>query len=97
MDINISVEGPVVHAALVGSLNAATAGELEAALAPVIDGAEEVRFDFTGLEYLSSAGLRVLMMTYKRLGGSGVRIDSACDEIREIFDITGFSALFDIR
>lgn len=97
MDININAEGPVVHVALTGSLNAATAGELEAALAPVLDGANEVRFDFTELEYLSSAGLRVLMMTYKRLGGMGIRIDNACDDIREVFDITGFSALFDIR
>ena len=97
MDININVEGPVAHVALTGSLNAATAGELEAAMAPVLGGAKEIHFDFAGLEYLSSAGLRVLMMTYKRLGGAGVRIDNACDDIREVFDITGFSALFDIR
>lgn len=97
MEIEISTEGSVVHVALTGSLNAATAGELEAALAPELPAASEVRFDFSGLEYLSSAGLRVLMMTYKKLSGTGVRIDNVCDEIREVFDITGFSALLDIR
>lgn len=97
MDIQIKVEDAVIHVALAGSLNAATAGELEEALTPHLAAAAEVQFDFTELEYLSSAGLRVLMMTYKRLGGTGVRIDGACNEIREVFDITGFSALFDIR
>lgn len=97
MEIQVNTEGPLVHVALKGSLNATTSSELEEALAPHLDGAEGVQFDFAGVEYLSSAGLRVLMMTYKRLGGAGVRIDNACDEIREVFDITGFSALFDIR
>lgn len=97
MDIQLHAEGPVLHAALAGSLNAATAGELEAALAPYMDDASEIQFDFANLEYLSSAGLRVLMMMYKRLDGTGVIILNAREEIREVFDITGFSALFDIR
>lgn len=96
MEIAIDKEGPVARVALHGSLNAATASELEAALMPALVDVAEVQFDFAGLEYLSSAGLRVLMMVYKRLGGTGVRIEHACDEIREVFDITGFSALFDI-
>lgn len=97
MKITVEMDGSVAKVALAGSLNAATASELEAELSPVLPGASEVQFDFSELEYLSSAGLRVLMMVYKRLGGSGVSIENACDEIREVFDITGFSAIFDIR
>lgn len=97
MDIKVNVDGQTANVSLAGSLSAATAGELEEALAPVLSGVREVHFDFADLEYLSSAGLRVLMMTYKRLGGTGLSVDNACDEIREVFDITGFSALFDIR
>lgn len=96
MEITANVDGPVARVALVGSLNAATSAELETALASKLDGVSEIRFDFAGLEYISSAGLRVLMMVYKRLGGKGVYIDNANEEIREVFDITGFSSLFDI-
>lgn len=97
MEIKINIEDAVVRVALTGSLNATTASDLEAVLEESLSGAKEAIFDFSKLEYLSSAGLRVLMMTYKRLGGTGVRIENAREEIREIFDITGFSSLFDVH
>lgn len=97
MDITTDLDGSQAYVALAGSLNTNTASELEAALNPIIPQVNAIVFDFTNLEYVSSAGLRVLMMTFKRLGGSGVSIEHASDEVREVFDITGFSALFDIR
>ena len=97
MDVQVDIEGSDATAVLRGSLNTNTAGDLEAALAPIMGQAKSITFDFTELDYVSSAGLRVLMMAFKRLGGQGVVIEHASDEIREVFDITGFSALFDIR
>ena len=99
MDIKIDDAGREVRVALTGSLNTNTVGELEAALEPVLSGgaADSLVFDFAGLEYISSAGLRVLMMAFKRLGGGGVAVENASTEVRDVFDITGFSALFDIR
>lgn len=96
MDIDITTEGDIGRVALAGSLNTNTAGELESALDSVLDQVKSLVFDFTDLDYVSSAGLRVLMMAFKRLGG-GVAVEHASDEIREVFDITGFSTLFDIR
>lgn len=97
MDIDITTEGDIGRVALAGSLNTNTAGELESALDSVLDQVKSLVFDFTDLDYVSSAGLRVLMMAFKRLGGQGVTIEHASDEIREVLDITGFSTLFDVR
>lgn len=97
MDVKVNVEGRSAAVALAGSLNTNTASQLEAALDPVIGQVDDIVFDFAELDYVSSAGLRVLMMAFKRLGGQGVSIEHASDEIREVFDITGFATLFDIR
>lgn len=97
MDVSVQVLDGAATVVLAGSLNTNTSSELEAALEPVFGQATSITFDFTQLDYISSAGLRVLMMTFKRLGGQGVAIEHASDEVREVFDITGFSALFDIR
>ena len=49
--------------------------------------------DGTELQYVSSAGLRVMLMAVKRLGDGSVSIDNASSEVKEIFDTTGFSEL----
>lgn len=95
MDITTSIEDGIAHVALMGSLNTNTASELEEALEPLLGTAGRLVFDFAGLDYISSAGLRVLLMAYKRLGDVEVR--GASDEVREVFDITGFSDLISLR
>ncbi|MDM8289005.1 STAS domain-containing protein [Slackia piriformis] len=95
MDITTSIDGTKATVHLTGSLNTGTAPDLEAALTPIFDQATELTFDFDGLEYVSSAGLRVLMVAYKQYGA--ITVEHACDEIREVFDITGFSDIIDVR
>lgn len=97
MDIDISTNGTEARVVLSGSLNTTTAPELERALTPLFGTADSLTFDFSELEYISSAGLRVMMVAYKGLNQRGVAIEGANDEAREVFDITGFSALFDVR
>ena len=97
MNVAVNIEGTCAQVGVTGSLNTNTASQLEAALEDVFSQATSITFDFDGLEYVSSAGLRVLMMAFKRLGGQGVAIEHASDEIREVLDITGFSTLFDVR
>lgn len=98
MEITIGYEGDVAHVALDGSLNTNTASELENALAPVLGKAAGIVFDFDRLEYVSSAGLRVLMIAYKKIGPAGeFAIEGASDEVREVFEITGFSDIFELR
>ena len=57
------------------------------------DGIHKIVIDGTELQYVSSAGLRVMLMAVKRLGDGSVSIDNASDEVKEIFDTTGFSEL----
>ena len=97
MNIAVKNENGLACVALDGSLNTNTSRELVEALAPLWGSVESIVFDFSELDYISSAGLRVLMITLKRLGGSGVSIVHASDEVREILDITSFSSLFDVK
>lgn len=97
MDVRIDRDGDAARVAITGSLNTNTASQLEREIDPVLDQVRAMTFDCAELDYVSSAGLRVFMVAYKRLGGQGVGIEHVNDEIREVLDITGFSTLFDVR
>lgn len=97
MDVQVQREGASARVAVSGSLNTNTASQLEGELEPLFGEVTEIAFDFSDLDYISSAGLRVIMMTFKRLGGTGVSVAGASDEVREVFDITGFSGLFEVK
>lgn len=98
IEINIAAGTGEATVAVAGYLNANTAPDLEERLASVLDDCTSVTFDFSGLEYISSAGLRVLMGAYKRTlaAGGAIRVTGASDEVREVFEITGFTDLFEV-
>jgi anti-sigma B factor antagonist len=77
-----------------GRLDTSTAPELDAALKDSLFGTSEVDFDFKDLEYMSSAGLRLLLATSKKVGT--VKLLHLNDTVKEVLDITGFSSLFEI-
>lgn len=82
---------------LTGRLDTTTAPELEEALGS-LEGVRHLQLDFAGLEYLSSAGLRVLLSASKRMKKQGeMEICNVNDEIMEVFTITGFSDILTIR
>jgi anti-anti-sigma factor len=81
----------------VGRLDSATSGELEALLVEQLDGGcKGVVLDLADLDYISSAGLRVILMTGKRLRANGGRLVLARmrDSVRDLFDMSGFLGLF---
>ena len=94
MHIEKSRDGGRLTLAVQGRLDTNTAPELEEALADA--DATEIEFDFAGLEYISSAGLRVLLAAKKSLIGSGggMSVLNANDTVRNVFEITGCSELF---
>jgi len=99
MEITEQKRGTVVLLTLTGRLDASTSGRLEEKLVGLIEGGERsFVLDFLNLDYISSAGLRVLLMAAKKLKGMNGRIvlSSLKDHIREVFDIAGFSAIFPI-
>jgi anti-anti-sigma factor len=78
---------------LTGRIDTGTAPKLQEDLLEAIASAEKVELDFANVEYVSSAGLRVLLMGQKRAQGSGktMTLKNVPCEVMEVFEITGFS------
>ena len=98
MVVTKNLEDKLLNVEVEGRLDTATAPELEAELAEVLDKADELVFDLEGLEYMSSAGLRILLATQKKMGlKGGMKVTNVNDVIMEIFEITGFSDILTIE
>ena len=83
---------------LEGRLDTTTAPELEAAIKESIEGVTDLTFDFGAMEYISSAGLRVLLATQKIMNKQGqMKIVGVNETIMEIFEVTGFSDILTIE
>ena len=81
-----------------GRLDTQTAPELEKELDGVLAGLKELTFDFTNLEYVSSAGLRVILKAQKAMNAQGsMKLTGVNDSIMEVFDITGFLDILTIE
>ena len=92
MQINKHREGDKLTLAPIGRIDTVTAPELEAAI--VLDGVEELVFDLAQVDYVSSAGLRVLLSAQKKMAGKSMKIANSKPAVKEIFDVTGFSDIF---
>jgi anti-sigma B factor antagonist len=92
MQINKHREGDKLTLAPIGRVDTVTAPELEAAI--VLDGVEELVFDLAQVDYVSSAGLRVLLSARKKMTGKSMKIANSKPAVKEIFDVTGFSDIF---
>lgn len=96
MDIAIDRRPGVTVVSVAGSLDALTADELLAALsAEVRDGQAHLVAAFAGLEYTSSAGLRVLLATLKeaRRAGGDLRLAAVQERVRRVLDLSGFTGI----
>ena len=83
---------------IIGRLDTMTSPQLEKELGESLDGVEELIFDFSDLAYVSSAGLRVLLSTQKRMKRQGdMVIQNVNDEVMEVFEITGFVDILTIE
>ena len=81
-----------------GRLDTQTAPELENELDSVLSGLKELTFDFANLEYVSSAGLRVILKAQKAMNAQGsMKLTGVNDSIMEVFDITGFLDILTIE
>ena len=97
MEIKVIEEGKPYVFALEGRLDTNTSADLEAELQ--LDGVREIVFDFSGLEYISSAGLRVLMTAHKAMAACGGKMSVVNPNaiVKGVFDITGISSVFNIE
>nr|WP_297180169.1 STAS domain-containing protein [uncultured Agathobaculum sp.] len=98
MNIQQTQEGPKLTIALQGRLDTITAPQLEKTVKGALDGVTELVFDFAGLDYLSSAGLRVILSAQKIMNKQGRMVVCHVNEtIREVFEVTGFINILTIQ
>ena len=98
MNISKNQNGSALTIALEGRLDTTTAPQLEAELKNSLSGTTELVFDFAKLDYISSAGLRVLLSTQKVMNKQGsMKITNVNETIMEVFDVTGFVDILTIE
>lgn len=98
MTINQVKEDKTLTLKVAGRLDTTTVNELEDVLNTALEGITDLVFDFSDLEYISSAGLRVLLKTQKQIQKTGTMIvRGANDMVLEIFEVTGFNDILTIE
>ena len=98
MTINKRTGGNELTLSLAGRLDTTTAPELEKVLNASLDGVSALVFDLSELEYISSAGLRVLLSAQKKMLSKGsMKVTGVGEVIMEIFDVTGFVDILTIE
>ena len=98
MTIEIKRNGAEVTIVLVGRLDTTTAPALEKTIMENMSGIKNLTLDFKDLEYISSAGLRVLLSAQKKMQQVGkMKVTSVCEEVMEVFEITGFADILVIE
>ena len=98
MTIDKKLEGTKLEIILEGRLDTITAPALEEAIKQSLNGITELIFDFEKLEYISSAGLRVLLAAQKIMNKQGsMIIKNVNDVINDVFEVTGFSDILTIE
>ena len=100
MEAQVTVNGDVATVKVTGSVNTNTAPDFEAAVEEAFSSGDvdSIVFDFSDLDYISSAGLRVIMVAFKRVMAQGgtLEIEGSSDEVMEVFEITGIADLLDL-
>ena len=99
LNINKNKDADKMTVALEGRLDTTTAPELEASLKEDIDGVAQLVIDIEKLEYISSAGLRVLLAAQKMMNrkNGSMKVIHVNEIVQEVFDVTGFSDILTIE
>ena len=98
LNIEKKTNGTELTVALTGRLDTTTAPDLEKELKENLDGVTALVIDMAALEYISSAGLRVLLSAQKIMGKQGeMKVTHVGETIMEIFEVTGFSDILTIE
>jgi anti-sigma B factor antagonist len=98
LNIQTKKTDDALSVSLEGRLDTTTAPQLEATLKKELGSVKALDFDFSALEYLSSAGLRVLLSAQKVMNKQGsMKIHQVSETIMEIFEVTGFTDILTIE
>lgn len=98
MEIKQELIGTTLTVKVSGRLDASNAPQLTNALNASLDGVKELIFDFTGLKYIASAGLRALLMAQKRMNKQGtMKLRHVDKTVMEVLEMTGFADVMTIE
>jgi anti-sigma B factor antagonist len=98
MTIEIKKNAKEITIEVVGRLDTITAPALEKTIGENLDGIQSLVLDFKGLEYISSAGLRVLLGAQKKIQKMGsMKLTNVCEEVMEVLEMTGFADILTIE
>lgn len=99
MTIEKNKENELLTVSVIGRLDTNTAPQLEESLNNDLNGIKTLNLDFKALDYISSAGLRVVLILHKHMASVGGKLNilSPKDEVLEVFDMTGFSTFLSIK
>ena len=98
MTIEVNKNGQEVVFVLAGRLDTTTAPALDTAIQENIQDIQMLIFDFQNIEYISSAGLRVLLSTQKKMNQQGaMKIKNVKEEVMDVFEMTGFADILTIE
>lgn len=98
MDLTTKKDGNALSVAVSGRVDTSTAPEFEAAVKAELDGVTELTIDFSQMDYISSAGLRVLLSLQKIMNKQGaMKVIGVNETVYEVFEVTGFSEILTIE
>ena len=97
MTISKTLDGDKLIIALEGRLDTLTAPDLEKEVSGSLANVNELVFDFEKVDYISSAGLRVLLAFQQKMDGKPVKLIKANEVVREVFDVTGFGDIITVE
>ena len=98
MTIEKQVTGSAMTIKVIGRLDSVTSPQLEEVTSKELEGITDLTFDFSELEYISSAGLRVILISQKTMNVQGkMRVTGMNQEVRDIFEVTGFVDIIDVE
>ena len=96
IEIKKSVEETIIE--IVGRLDTTTAPALDKSINEDIGDTKNLVLDLKGLEYISSAGLRILLSAQKKMQKIGsMKVKNVCEEVMEVFEMTGFADILEIE
>ena len=98
MEIKKELNGSALTVKVIGRLDAGSAPELSKFINGALDGVTDLTFDFAELQYIASAGLRVLLVAQKRMNKQGsMKLIHVNETVMEVLDMTGFASLMTIE
>ena len=99
MEVKFNKQSDTLTVVISGNIDTVTAPELETQLQENLSGIKDLILDFAAVDYISSAGLRVILMTNQMMEDvdGSMTVKNVNDDVRDVFEMTGFDSLLNLE